>query len=42
MPKLYSDHDLGKKHGKPDMDRIGLFSEMPYMIGEKYKQPNPS
>lgn len=33
-------NDFGKKHGKYDMDRVGLFSEMPYMIDEKYKQPN--
>jgi len=28
--------NMGKNHGKYDMDRIGLFSEMPYMIGDKY------
>ncbi|XP_060863656.1 cilia-and flagella-associated protein 96-like [Metopolophium dirhodum] len=28
--------DMGKSHGKYDMERIGLFSEMPYMIGDKY------
>lgn len=27
---------MGKKHGKYDMDRVGLFSEMPYMIDDKY------
>jgi len=31
--------DMGKSHGKYDMDRIGLFSEMSYMIGDKYKRP---
>ncbi|CAH1710500.1 unnamed protein product [Aphis gossypii] len=31
--------NMGKNHGKYDMDRIGLFSEMPYMIGDKYQQP---
>lgn len=34
--------DVGKSHGKYDMDRIGLFSEMPYMIGDKYNPPNTS
>lgn len=34
--------DIGKSHGKYDMDRIGLFSEMPYMIGDKYNPPNTS
>ncbi|XP_025200972.1 UPF0602 protein C4orf47 homolog [Melanaphis sacchari] len=29
--------NIGKNHGKYDMDRIGLFSEMPYMIGDKYQ-----
>lgn len=37
MPKFDTDNDLGKKNGKLDMDRVGLFSEMPYMIGDKYK-----
>lgn len=37
MPRLVTNDDLGKKHGKLDMDRVGLFSEMPYMIGDKYQ-----
>lgn len=42
MARYTSDENLGKKHGKYDMDRVGLFSEMPYMIGNKYKQPDSS
>lgn len=42
MPKPYTDDELGKKHGKYDMERIGLFSEMPYMIGDKYNGPDKS
>lgn len=34
--------DIGKSHGKYDMERIGLFSEMPYMIGDKYNHANKS
>jgi len=34
--------DIGKSHGKYDMERIGLFSEMPYMIGDKYIHSNKS
>lgn len=34
--------DMGKSHGKYDMERIGLFSEMPYMIGDKYNHANKS
>lgn len=40
MAKNTSNLGLGKKNGKYDMDRVGLFSEMPYMIGDKYKQPD--
>lgn len=42
MPKHYKDDELGKKHGKFDLERIGLFSEMPYMIADKYKDPEQS
>lgn len=38
----YTSDDLGKSYGKYDMDRIGLFSEMPYMIGDKYNHSNIS
>lgn len=31
---------MGKKFGKYDMDRVGLFSEMPYMTGDKYSNKN--
>lgn len=39
---VVDDKDFGKKYGKYDMDRVGLFSEMPYMIDEKYNRPNQS
>jgi len=32
--------DIGKKHGKYDMDRVGLFSEMLYMIDDKFINRN--
>ncbi|VVC36837.1 Protein of unknown function DUF4586 [Cinara cedri] len=35
--KLMEEDKMGKNHGKYDMDRVGLFAEMPYMINEKYK-----
>lgn len=42
MTARQTSDDMGKSHGKYDMDRIGLFSEMPYMIGDKYNHPNIS
>lgn len=33
-PRTYD--DLGKKNGRYDMDRVGLFSEMPYLNGGPY------
>lgn len=42
MARDTSDRVLGKKHGKYDMDRVGLFSEMPYMIGDEYRRPDSS
>lgn len=41
MPVI-ADDGIGKKYGKYDVDRVGLFIEMPYMIDEKYKQPKKS
>ncbi|XP_017784815.1 PREDICTED: UPF0602 protein C4orf47 homolog [Nicrophorus vespilloides] len=38
MPRVY-DPDLGKRYGKPDLERLGLFVEMPYMNGKKYVSP---
>ncbi|XP_030757007.1 UPF0602 protein C4orf47-like [Sitophilus oryzae] len=32
---------LGKKYGRPDVERVGLFSEMPYMNGTGYVSPFP-
>ncbi|XP_050424674.1 UPF0602 protein C4orf47 homolog [Adelges cooleyi] len=40
MPKYDDANELGKKYGRIDMDRVGLFSEMPYLIGDKYKPVN--
>ncbi|XP_060520177.1 cilia-and flagella-associated protein 96-like [Cylas formicarius] len=37
MKKVAQTFDtLGNKYGKKDIERIGLFSEMPYMIGKGY------
>ncbi|CAH2003899.1 unnamed protein product [Acanthoscelides obtectus] len=33
--------ELGNQFGKPDMERLGLFSEMPYMNGKGYVSPFP-
>ncbi|XP_076264763.1 cilia-and flagella-associated protein 96-like [Rhynchophorus ferrugineus] len=30
---------LGKKYGKPDIERLGLFSELPFMNGKGYVSP---
>lgn len=41
MPKMSGlGEEPGKSFGKYDMDRVGLFSEMPYLINEKYKTFN--
>lgn len=32
--------EIGKNFGKYDIDRVGLFSEMAYMINDKYKPLN--
>lgn len=29
----------GNKYGKPDIERLGLFTEMPYMNGKGYVSP---
>ncbi|KAJ8935294.1 hypothetical protein NQ314_012898 [Rhamnusium bicolor] len=41
MTKLFS--NLGNEYGKPDMERLGIFSELPYMNGKGYVPiyPNP-
>ncbi|VEN37584.1 unnamed protein product [Callosobruchus maculatus] len=39
MPAKFE--DLGNQFGKPDMERLGLFSEMPYMNGKGYVSPFP-
>lgn len=31
-----------KKHGKADIERLGVFVEMPYMNGKGYVSPFPS
>lgn len=31
--------DWGNKYGKPDIERLGLFTEMPYMNGKGYVSP---
>ncbi|GJQ76839.1 hypothetical protein Trydic_g15046 [Trypoxylus dichotomus] len=31
--------DVGKKYGKPDIERIGIFIEAPYLIGRGYVSP---
>lgn len=28
-----------KKYGKPDLERVGIFSELPYMNGTRYVSP---
>ncbi|CAH1170084.1 unnamed protein product [Phaedon cochleariae] len=33
--------EMGNLYGKPDVERIGLFSEMPYMNGKGYVSPFP-
>lgn len=33
---------LGRNFGKPDLERLGLFIEMPYMNGKGYVSPFPS
>lgn len=33
--------DLGNQYGKPDVERVGLFSELPYMNGKGYVSPFP-
>lgn len=33
--------ELGHQYGKPDLERIGLFSEMAYMNGKGYVSPFP-
>lgn len=34
--------EIANKFGKPDMERLGLFIEMPYMNGKGYVSPFPS
>lgn len=31
--------EIGHHYGKPDIERIGLFVEMPYMNGKGYVSP---
>lgn len=31
--------DLGLEFGRPDMERIGFFAEMGYLVGKKYSPP---
>uniref|UniRef100_A0A6P7F6E4 Cilia-and flagella-associated protein 96 n=1 Tax=Diabrotica virgifera virgifera TaxID=50390 RepID=A0A6P7F6E4_DIAVI len=42
MAKFKQDKTLGAKFGRPDLERAGLFSEMPYMHGVKYPWPKPN
>lgn len=32
-------NELGRRYGRPDVERVGLFSEMPYMNGKGYVSP---
>ena len=41
MAKLKYSEPLGKKYGKPDLERIGIFMEMSYMHGKRYTTPHP-
>lgn len=34
--------EYSEKYGKPDLERIGIFIEMPYMNGKGYVSPFPS
>lgn len=36
--KKYNEN-IGQKYGKPDIERIGLFAEMPFMNGTRYVSP---
>lgn len=38
MVKKYNE-ELGKGYGKADIERVGLFAEMPYMHGVRYISP---
>ncbi|XP_056639366.1 UPF0602 protein C4orf47-like [Diorhabda sublineata] len=42
MPKPTGpDQELGAKFGRPDLERVGLFSEMSYLHGAKYAWQKP-
>lgn len=34
--------EYSQKYGKPDLERLGIFIEMPYMNGKRYVSPFPS
>lgn len=34
--------EYSEKFGKPDLERLGVFIEMPYMNGKGYVSPFPS
>lgn len=42
MPPKVELAELGNQYGKPDLERLGLFTEMPYMNGKGYVSPHPS
>ncbi|XP_050315843.1 UPF0602 protein C4orf47-like [Anthonomus grandis grandis] len=37
----FKGEELGNQYGKPDIERLGLFSEMPFMNGKGYVSPFP-
>lgn len=41
-PKRGPPPEVGHHFGKPDLERLGLFIEMPYMNGKGYVSPFPS
>lgn len=38
-PFLVDFDSIGKQYGKPDIERLGIFIENPYLNGKGYKSP---